>query len=149
MGMVEVWYSARREVLKTLAGRIVGTAGLEVDWHAVRYQPAPPVWPIGPGSEVAYQRSRDVMPGYRFSVIERMALRPLVGMPPDALPAQLPPYVAWYLERIDSPVPAELPPAIYALSRGQGQANVVYSRQCLSATFCLHLQPWPVATVAP
>ena len=36
-GDIEVWYSSKKEVIKTQNGRIVGTAGLEVDWHGVQY----------------------------------------------------------------------------------------------------------------
>lgn len=150
LGDIEVWYSSRQEVIKTQNGRIVGTAGLEIDWRNVRFLPPPPAWTPPASPEIRYQRLRDEMPGYRYAVADHIVFQAWTGLPPIALPASLPAGLArtytWFRESIvnthsdDAP----LPPAWYAWGTHRGLPTVVYSEQCLSATFCLRLQRWPV-----
>ena len=149
LGEVEVWYSSQREVIRTSAGRIVGTVGLEVDWRAVRYRNSPPLWNTEMPAEFEFERLRDVMPGYRFDIRERLVLSRVGAAPPGTLPKRLPHAVAWYVERVLSPQPLGLPEAVYAVARSGGKSTVLYSRQCLSEDFCLHLQPWPVPVIDP
>jgi len=147
-GDIEVWYSAGREVVKTQNGRIVGTAGLEIDWRAVRFPSAPPVWTEVPPQGSVYQRSRDEMPGHRYAINDRIELKPWIGVPPIALPASLPAKQAraygWFREATLNSSAQPLPPSWFAWGLYRGQPAVVYSEQCLSATFCLKLQRWPV-----
>ena len=144
---VEVWYSARGEVIRTRNGRIVGTAGLEVDWRGLRHPMEPPAWSAVPAQGASYQRSRDVFPGYRYGVSEQVTLAPLSAVPAIRLPAVLPMGLAssyqWFRETVTGSM-QELPPAWFAWGMHQGQATVVYSEQCLSATFCLKLLRWPL-----
>lgn len=149
MGEVEVWFSAQREVLRIVAGRIVGTSGMELDWRAVRYRGRLPAWNSNFPPETLLERSRDVMPGYHFGIRETLALTRVDAAPPGVHPVRLPSAVTWYVERVVAPAPSELPAAIYALTRSAGQNTLVYSRQCLSAGLCLNLQPWPVPAVDP
>jgi hypothetical protein len=147
-GDIEVWYSAKREVIKTQNGRIVGTTGLELDWRAVRFPSAPPAWADARSQGHVYQRLRDEMPGHRYAISDRLELKPWVGVPPITLPASLPGGQArayhWYREATLSSSAQPLPPAWFAWGVQHGQPTVVYSQQCLSATFCLKLQRWPV-----
>ena len=153
LGEVEVWYSSLGEVIRTASGRIVGTAGLETDWRAVRYSTPPISWSeaegLPSGSVAKLARSRDVMPGYRFSVLERLELTKADQLPDGARPVRLPKTVTWYVERTVAPTRDALPESIYAVALQEGKAVVVYSRQCLSAALCLHLQPWPVPGTLP
>ncbi|WP_158558964.1 YjbF family lipoprotein [Rhodoferax lacus] len=145
---VEVWYSAKSEVLKLQAGRIVGTYGLPLDWRAVHYPAGLPLWAPG-----AYTRSRDVQPGYQFGLQDALQLQPAPTMPPnarvlgwsDAQAATL----TWFVERTVNDAQAGVDQAWYALQGAPGQQRVVYSRQCLDAAYCLELQPWPVQVDAP
>lgn len=148
-GEVEVWYSAGREVLKTSSGRIVGSAGLETDWRLVRFAARPPAWASSAVEATTLERTRDVMPGYRFGVRERLQLSKVNLMPKGAAPAKLPGVVTWYFEQVAEPAVSDLPASIYAVAGKDDGATVVYSRQCLSAELCLHLQPWPVADAVP
>jgi len=147
-GEIEVWYSSRGEVIKTQHGRIVGTVGLEVDWRALRYASPLPDWATVSPQGAAYARSRDVFPGYRYGVSERVDIQPLPGLPTTALPQALPVGLAnryrWFLETVADPS-AGLPPALFAWGVHQGQPTVVYSEQCLTADFCLQLLRWPLA----
>ena len=146
-GEVEVWYSAKGEVIKTQNGRIVGTVGLEVDWRALRYGSMLPAWPEIPPPGASYARSRDVFPGYHYGVSERVEVLPWPGMPdaslPPALPAKHASRYRWFRETATGAAHA-LPPAWFAWGVHQGQPTVVYSEQCLSASLCLKLLRWPL-----
>lgn len=148
-GDIEVWYSANREVLKTQNGRIVGTAGLETDWRAVRFTTAPPPWtgPLTPGGE--YQRLRDQMPGYRYTITDWLKLAAWRGPPPAiGLPALVQADQvrgwSWFSETTLSSTGEMLPPAWFAWGMHRGLATVVYSEQCLALRYCLKLLRWPV-----
>lgn len=148
LGDIEVWYSAKREVIKTQAGRVVASAGLELDWRQVDF-PSPPVPWAQAGSSFSYQRVRDVMPGYRMGLRETVQVQAL-SPPPELVPPSMLRGATWYQELA---VPASkndtLAPAWFAVvkgwsSSGAASADVVASYQCLSASLCLQLQRWPV-----
>lgn len=147
-GEIEVWYSSQREVIKTQHGRIVGTAGLETDWRAVKFPSPPPAWTEVPSQGGIYQRLRDEMPGHRYAVADHIEFKPWPGVPAIKLPASLPGDQArtysWFREATLNTATRPLPPAWFAWGMHRGQPTVVYSEQCLSATFCLKLQRWPV-----
>lgn len=147
-GEIEVWYSAQREVIKTQNGRIIGTAGLETDWRAVQFPSTAPLWTEMPADGAVYQRSRDEMPSHRDGITEDIEIKSWDGIPPIVLPQSLPAEVArsyrWFRETTLKSTAPPLPPTWFAWGQHQGQATVVYSEQCLSPTFCLKLQRWPL-----
>lgn len=147
-GDIEVWYSAEKEVIKLQHGRIVGTAGLAIDWRAVHFPSAPPDWTAVPSQGSVYQRLRDEMPAYRYGISEQIELKPWLGVPAITLPASLPDAQAraygWFRETTRTSGDHALPPAWFAWGRQGGQSTVLYSEQCLSATVCLTLQRWPI-----
>lgn len=150
----EVWYSAEGEVVRLQNGRVIGTAGLTTDWRRVRFFGLPAWMEVGSVAS-DYQRERDVMPGYRISVREKLSLREIA--PPsrsrlvDLDPAQL----RWFEETVISPVVPgeELPASRYALkkigSTHQAPAQPVYGEHCLSRTLCLYWQRLPVWLKTP
>jgi hypothetical protein len=147
-GEVEVWYSSQGEVLKTRHGRIIGTAGLELDWRRVAMTPAAPAWQEVTVSGHRYRRLRDEMPGYRQNIVSDVVVTRWKGLPDTALAASLPPERArryqWFREEEANSSPGNpLPAAWYGWGRYNGHAAIVFSQQCLSATFCLSLQRWP------
>jgi hypothetical protein len=146
LGDIEVWYSANREVLKTQNGRLIGTAGLEIDWRHVSY-PQPPAdwaWVLEKSAgQTQHERVRDVMPGYRMGIREQVLTR--VTVPPaQVIPESLPPGVIWVEEQVMAAGPTSLPSAWFGVASVDGRSEVIASFQCLSATLCLRLQPWPV-----
>lgn len=149
-GDIEVWYSAKHEVIKIQNGRIVGTAGLETDWRAVQFPELPPVWSAISPQGVVFQRLRDEMPGHRFAIHDRIELKPwLGGLPPIHLPSSLSGEIAgtyrWFSETsLANSDDQPLPVSWFAWGMHRGTPTVVYSEQCLSATFCLKLQRWPI-----
>lgn len=74
LGDIESWYSGQAEVIKLQNGRIVGSAGLTTNWVSVNIEPI----------DGGYQRTRDVMPGYRFGLKDVFLIRPLSYAPPEA-----------------------------------------------------------------
>jgi len=148
LGEIEVWYSAQREVIKTQHGRIIATAGLEVDWRAVRFGSQPPTWGAVTAQGQAYQRTRDEMPGYRYAVTERVETMAWTGMPPIGLPAPLLPERArgltWFRESTLENSTRPLPPSWFATGMHLGRPTVVYSEQCLAPKYCLRLLRWPL-----
>ena len=148
LGDIEVWYSSQREVIKLQNGRIVSTTGLETNWRAVRFPVAPPAWSVVAEEGGSYNRLRDEMPGHRYSLSDRLQLKPQAGLPSIQLPASLSREQAntyrWFSETALSSGDASLAPSWFAWGAYRGQSTVVFSQQCLSATFCLTLQLWPV-----
>lgn len=150
---LEVWYSAKGEVLKTQAGRLAGTLGLETDWREVALSGAPS-WAevLGSKQVLTYQRRRDLMPGYRANVLDTLQLQEVPANMALSNAGALTKHLAakdvrWFQE-VASPLSAQsaqsssnassLPAAWYALRQGQ----VIYTLQCLSPSFCLSFEPW-------
>ncbi|MFM9969236.1 MAG: YjbF family lipoprotein [Burkholderiales bacterium] len=141
-GPIDVWYSAEGEVIRLQNGRIVGTAGLETDWRAVR-NVSPPVWKDVVGrSTTVYRRERDEMPGYRFSIKERVSVYP-VRVPTNARVVGIPVQnLRWYEEAILDQKDG-LPSARFALQVKDSDVRVIYGEQCLSQILCIAWQTWP------
>jgi hypothetical protein len=148
-GPIEVWFSAEREVLRFQNGRLVGATGLTTEWRNVSV-PKIPEWSDLARSEQPFiwTRVRDVMPGYRFGVEDRLILQPVSAPRQSALQRIDPQNLAWFEERSDSSgkgVLAQelnLPPARYAVDLSDGNGTVVYGEQCLAATLCFTWQRW-------
>ncbi|HLA36045.1 MAG TPA: YjbF family lipoprotein [Rhodocyclaceae bacterium] len=143
-GEIEVWFSAKGEVVKLQQGRVVGTAGLSTDWREVRF--------VGlPAKQFAdfdyeYIRERDVMPGYRFGLRERVAVR---RVPPQmqtlsTTHGDIQGDLLWFEETV-APNPDRLPPARIALRRHGSAYEAIYGEQCLAAELCFTWQKWPPA----
>ena len=147
-GAIEVWYSARGEVLRLQNGRLVGTTGLAVDWRRVDYPLPPPAWPSVPPEGARFASVRDEQPGYRLGLAEQVVLTPL-QKPPLDLPAGSFANAAWFQESYSNANGSTRPYAWFALGNYGGQKTIVYSRQCLSANVCLTLQRWPLEKDRP
>lgn len=142
-GDIEVWYSAQGEVLRLQHGRLVGAAGLPVEWRRVAYPQTPPSWQSVPPEGARFSSVRDEQPGYRLGVVEQVVLTPLPSAP---LVLSNPTHAtaAWFQERYTDARGPTRPDAWFALGNYGGQRTIVYSRQCLSASVCLSLQRWPL-----
>lgn len=140
-GDIDIWYSAEGEVLKLQNGRIVATAGLATDWRRVHYFGAPP-WRqlLAENSAVKnHERERDVMPGYRFNLRDRLQIRHMVPPRSSGLMDIQADSLAWFVETGAMSGGEELPPALFALSKGD-VPEVIYSEQCLARTLCFSWQ---------
>jgi hypothetical protein len=145
-GEIQVWYSGQHEVIKTQHGRVVATAGLALDWRNVRFPVAPPSWATVQGKSV-YSRLRDEMPGYRYGLLETVELHTANTPAPANVMAFVSPDQAnrlvWYRESVGSGASTPLPDAWFAVLPTE-RSTVVYSYQCLTPNWCLHLQAWPL-----
>ncbi len=158
-GPVEVWYSARKEVLRIQNGRLAGVVGLTTEWRAVTLPDLPSWSAIARSKEpVSWVRVRDVMPGYRFGVRDTLVLRAIVPPERTALLGLDPQSLTWFEERFPTEPAAgivatllapssedrTLPPARYAVELRDGLENVVYGEQCLAVELCFTWQRWAV-----
>lgn len=144
----DVWYSAEGEVLKLQNGRIVATAGLATDWRRVRYFDAPS-WRellVEKSAVKSHERERDVMPGYRFNLRDRLQIHHVAPPRSSGLMDVQADSLVWFVETGAISGGEELPPALFALSKGD-IPEVIYSEQCLSRTLCFSWQrlDWPKA----
>lgn len=144
-GPVEVWYSGTGEVLKIQRGRLDGASGLLTEWRNVDLARAP-TWQVAATSAtpLVWTRLRDVMPGYRYGVEDRMTLKRIALPKKTALQRVDPSRLVWFEERTETIKGAEVPPAIYGVEVSGDKAEVVYSEQCVAVDFCFTLQRWAV-----
>ena len=141
-GPVEVWYSAKGEVLRLQNGHVVGLTGTDSEWRQVSLS-AMPAWPTAAtAAEIAsYTRRRDVMPGYRYGVVDRLTLRPIATPVKSNLVVLKAADLRWFAELEAS---AQLPVSHFALASTREGEVAVYGEQCLSEELCLTWQQWPV-----
>ena len=148
-GDIEVYYSAKREVLRLQQGRLVGATGTFTEWRQVRMVDVPP-WNdvLTQQRAMVWTRVRDVMPGYRFNIEDRLALQAIAPPGQSSMVGANPPNLRWFEERriaADGDASADGGrPARYALEVSSGSVNVVYGEQCLSADLCVTWQRWKV-----
>jgi hypothetical protein len=146
-GDIEVWYSAQGEVLRLQNGRLVGAAGLPVEWRRVAYPQTPPAWHAVPPAGARFTSLRDEQPGYRLGLVEQVLLTPLPKSP--LLPNPAFANAAWFQESYTGASGPTRPAAWFAFGNYGGQKTIVYSRQCLSNDVCLSLQRWPLQKDSP
>ena len=144
LGPVEVWYSAQGEVVRLQNGHLVGLTGSNVEWRESRLSNMP-AWPEEGSAPSTYTRSRDVMPGYRFGVVDRLSLRAIAVPARSNLVAVAAKSLRWVEEQ---EVHGALPPSRFALAKISGQEVAIYGEQCVSAAVCLSWQQWPPAASA-
>lgn len=140
-GPVQVWYSAEADVLRLRDGRVVGaTMKSGTDWLSVTFTNLPSWEAVG--SQAVFDRVRDVSPGYRYGIKEKLLIRRIA--PPNDSQLKLVPAssLAWFEEAVQGG--ADILPARYAVSLdGAGAHQVVYAEQCLSGDYCFSWQGWP------
>jgi len=150
-GRIEVWYSAQHEVLRLQNGRIVGATGLTTEWRRVAL-PALPDWSalVASPQPLEWTRTRDVMPGYRYGVKDRLRLKRIA--PPGesrfvGKGGRGSRNLIWFEETVASETPGEraLPPVRYALDLRAAGEPVVYGEACLAPDLCFSWQRWPAA----
>jgi hypothetical protein len=151
-GLIEVWYSATREVLRLQNGRIAGATGLTTEWRSVVLDEAP-AWPVAVGDSLPRQwvRTRDVMPGYRYGMRDHLELRPIPPPRNVSLQGLDSKRLIWFEERvvphtkgtaIIAATDPGLPAARYALEMQEERTVVVYGEQCLAPALCFTWQRW-------
>lgn len=142
-GQVEVYYSADGATLRLQNGRLAGNTNLLPEWRSVRL-PELPSWSdlAAEGKPVQWERVRDVMPGYRFGIRDKLLLSPVPAPRSSTLVGVDAHGLVWFEERTQESTDERLPPARYA-TRGN---TVIYSEQCVSAKNCVKWQRWPAGS---
>ena len=147
-GAVEVWYSAKAEVLKLQEGRIVGTHGLAWDWTKVRLDPAPKPWETMGSESTVSKRFHDELPSYRFGVVDTVQTQAWQALPSPrwAVPQEVLQLsdLRWYRESAQVAGAGTSTVSWFARGSHLGSPAIVYSEQCLSATHCFRLQRLPM-----
>lgn len=154
-GVIEVWYSAEREVLRFQNGRLVGAVGLSTEWRSVAL-PVLPSWEMLSRAEnpTRWTRTRDVMPGYRYGMQDALVVRRIAAPGKSEMQGVDPGTLTWFEEQVDtgtslrdtgSAPDKALPLARYAVELRDGKEAVVYGEQCLAPELCFSWQRWPVA----
>lgn len=149
-GITEVWYSAEKEVLRLRSGRLVGATGLTREWREVFLPPLPSWRALAASPGLEWVRTRDLMPGYRFGVTDKLSLirvaapmrSELRGLEADSL--------VWFEERVtggsrragSGMMDRPLEPALYAVDLSTGEGVVQYAEQCLASDLCITWQRW-------
>ncbi len=133
-GQVEVYYSADGALLRLQNGRLVGSTGLLPEWRSVNL-PELPSWSslAAEGKPLQWERVRDVMPGYRYGIQDKLVLSQVPTPRSTGLIGVDPQKLSWFEERTE---------ASYA-TLGE---TVVYGEQCVSARNCLKWQRWPAGS---
>lgn len=143
-GLLQVWYSADREVIKFCHDRLCGSAGLNVDWRDVVFKNVPS-WEQIQLQDRSYERQRFVMPGYRFGIQDRIVVSK-IPVPKNSLLVDYDPHqFLWFQEKtFCSQKEMRIPPARYAVDFSGNKPKVIYSEQCLAKGFCFAFQSWDV-----
>jgi hypothetical protein len=157
-GPIEVWYSADREVVRLQNGRVVGVVGLTPEWRDVSLHGAPN-WNemMDDDRSVDWMRIRDVMPGYRFRVVDNLTSRRIATAQGTSLVGVESSSLHWFedtrtwntssgvslLKPANFDNDLDLPPARYGVSVAGSLAVAVYGEQCLTRSFCFSWQRWP------
>jgi hypothetical protein len=89
-----------------------------------------------------WERVRDVMPGYRYGVHDKLVLTVVPPPRSSKLIGIDPKQLVWFEERVESSTDEALPPARYAV---QGD-RVVYAEQCVGRERCFTWQRWPAGS---
>ncbi|MGI4901235.1 MAG: YjbF family lipoprotein, partial [Janthinobacterium lividum] len=109
-GGVENWYSGGYEIVKLQNGRLVGAVGTPVEWRDVSLS-SQPDWTQITGA-TTFTRRRDVMPGYRFGLVDQLSVRPISEPSSTDFVGPLPAGLHLFVETSTGHSP--LPPARYA-----------------------------------
>lgn len=139
-GAVQVWYSGDRHVFRFQNGRLVGNTGFLPEWRAVN-GPQLPSWSALAGQSMpfSWERTRDVMPGYRFGLRDKLVLSRVAPPRSSSLVGIDAQRLVWFEERTEPGSSEMLPPARYAVDGD----NVIYGEQCVSPQNCFKWQRWP------
>lgn len=142
---VEVWYTSQREVVRLRGGRLVGVVGLSQEWRNVTFAKLPDWHELARIGTYKWTRSRDIMPGYRYGVVDQLTLKRQDPPRTSALTGVSPERLAWFEETLETAsVRNALPPARYAVDLDRNL--VVYGEQCISPAVCFSWQRWPAGT---
>jgi hypothetical protein len=135
----EFWYSANKETLELVDGRIESVMGMTSEW---RQSSSPPQdWEsTRRNSPVFWTRTRDLMPGYRFGFKDEIQTRvtPAPAKIQDpTLPSNLD--AVWFEDLVNS---KDKNNSTWSYKQIFANVNgkIIYSEQCIASDLCLSLK---------
>ncbi|TAL59041.1 MAG: hypothetical protein EPN84_12010 [Legionella sp.] len=141
-GLLQIWYSADKEIIKLCNARLCGTAGLPVDWRKVLLKNIPS-WDQIRLNDIVYERQRFVMPGFHFGIQDQVFVHKIAAPKRSLLVGFNPNQLIWFKENtICSQKNMRLPDARYAVDFSGNKPQVIYSEQCLAKGLCFAFQIW-------
>jgi len=132
----EYWYSARREMLELVDGRIESVMGMTTEWRQ-NLNTSPSWSEITNSNGLGWTRIRDVMPNYQYGLIDLMYSEPISKVPQNI--KGIPSDAQWFKEQVESK--NELThPWKYTQYFASYKGKVIYSEQCVSRDLCLQIK---------
>jgi len=141
--VVEDWYSAQRELLQLRNGRIHHVIGMTHEIRAIKGTPASWSLILQATQPVVWSRSLDLMPGYRYGVVERITTR--TTQDPSVMPKGAAVSMQWLAEDVIRTEPGGAQSSYkqwFAIDKDE----IVYSVQCVGPDMCFKLQRWKSST---
>lgn len=133
----ENWYTGQGEMLYLVDGRIQQALGFT---NEIRGQTnSPPPWKVVIESRkvLTWQRHIDLMPGYRYGVLESITTNRIEK--PRKLPDSLPNSTEWVADVIESKASnGQVWRLIQRFALHEGR--VVYSEQCIGKDLCIQIR---------
>lgn len=141
----EYWYTGQGEMLYLLNGRIQEVRGFTHEWRG--QSSATPAWEdvLSNKREITWRRQLDVMPGYRYNSVTHLTTYQIPA--PRPLPEGVSAQARWVEDTVDAKT-SEGRPWRHRQRFAIVDAQVVYSEQCVSESFCMKLRPLGVAVPA-
>ncbi len=142
--VIEYWYTGGGEMLETVDGRIYKALGTTSEIR--RNTGQAPSWQTMSSSQmpVHWQRSLDIMPGYRFGLEEKITTRVLTGIETPAVSGIEKQDLVWFQDQIQS-TDIQGRPSEYRQLFAFKNERLIYSEQCISETLCMRIQWIPKA----
>jgi len=159
--LTQTWYSSAKEVLQFENGRLLGTAGLDVNWEDLSLVDAPDItapelFPIQADNsskikrnpKLFFFRTRSVMPQFLANIHEAVSIQGLNEVPDEAPKKLRDPDIASNLKWVQETVVLQPNnPSVQALNAiyayDKNTRAIVFGRQCLTQTSCLSWLSWP------
>ncbi len=135
----EFWYSANKETLELVEGRIESTMGMPSDWR--QSSKTPQTWEsIILNSPIFWTRTRDLMPGYRYGFKDEIQTR-VIPAPTKTQDSTLPPNsdAVWFEDIVSSKDKNNSTRSFKQIFESVN-GKIVYSEQCIASDLCLSLK---------
>jgi hypothetical protein len=141
----EVWYSANREVIKLSSGHIAAAIGTTEEWRKASLPRFQSWQSIANSNGFRWTRYRDVMPGYRYGIVDTLFIRAIPRPPKSNWEGGGAERLMWFEESQEASSAEPLPIVRYAVQIQGGFERVEYGEACLSPTLCFSWQRWNAA----
>lgn len=142
--LIEHWYTGAGEMIETVDGRLHKALGTTSEIR--RNTSQAPSWQTVSESRipVTWERQLDIMPGYRFGLVEQISTRQLTEVEIPVVPGIEQRGLVWFQDEVqtkDIQGQTETYRQLFAVKNNQ----LIYSEQCISEKLCMRIQSIPRA----